>query len=127
MSKLYAYSRTMAGIARRASERGQPIAAIEAVREEIALVAVPVADNVVRLVIPRTEAQTIIADIARKHGLKFADIIGKSRRRNVIEARFDAVAAVKTARPSMSLNQLGRLFRRDHTSALAALRKRGLA
>ena len=127
MSKLYAYSRTMAGAQRLAQQRGQPVAAIEPPKPERVPVATPEPSNVVRLVIPRTEAQQIIADIAHKHGLTYADIVGKSRRRRIIEARFDAVAAVKTARPMMSLNQLGRLFRRDHTSALAALRKRGLA
>jgi chromosomal replication initiation ATPase DnaA len=127
MSRVFAYRATAAGIQRLAQQRGQPIAAIEAVEAERAPVVVPVAHNVVRLVIPRTEAQQIIHDVAASHGLTAADILGKSRRRKVIEARFDAVAAVKTARPMMTLNQLGRLFKRDHTSAHAALRKRGMA
>lgn len=125
--KLYAAARTQAGIQRLAQQRGQPAPTVEPRRPERALVAVPVANNVVRLVIPRTEAQQIIHNVAADHGLTAADILGKSRRRKVIEARFDAVAAVKTARPMMTLNQLGRLFKRDHTSAHAALRKRGMA
>ncbi len=71
--------------------------------------------------------QQIIADVAHRYNLTYADLVGKSRNRKVVQARFDAVAEVKLARPQITLNQLGRLFRRDHTSALMALRKRGLA
>lgn len=125
--RVFSYSHTQAGIEIRAQQRQALPAPIEPPKPERAPTVTPEPSNVVRLVIPRTEAQQIIHDIAQKHGLTYSDIIGKSRRRKIIEARFDAVAAVKTARPMMSLNQLGRLFRRDHTSALAALRKRGLA
>jgi chromosomal replication initiation ATPase DnaA len=76
--------------------------------------------------IPRTEMQKIIDEIARQHGVTYADIVGPSRRIKIVEARYDAIAAVKIARPAISLHQLGRLFRRDHTSAHSALRKRGL-
>lgn len=126
--KVYAYSNTQAGIARRAQQRGQPIAAIEAVREERALVVTPKpVDNVVRLVIPRTEAQQIIADVAHAHGLTYADILSQSRRRKLVAARHDAIAAVKNAKPMISLEQLGRLFRRDYSSIRHALVQRGLA
>jgi chromosomal replication initiation ATPase DnaA len=77
--------------------------------------------------IPRTGMQAIIADVAHQHGLTYGDIIGKSRQRKITAARFDAIVAVKIARPEITLHQLGRLFRRDHTSAFWALRKRGLA
>jgi chromosomal replication initiation ATPase DnaA len=53
-------------------------------------------------------------------------VLGPSRARPLVQARFDAVAAVKMAYPGMSLPMLGRLFKRDHTSILAALRKSGL-
>lgn len=125
--KVYAYSNTQAGIARRQQERGQPIAAIEAAKVERALVTPPVASNVVRLVIPRTEAQQIIADVAHAHGLTYADILSQSRRRKLVAARHDAIAAVKNAKPMISLEQLGRLFRRDYSSIRHALVQRGLA
>ena len=77
--------------------------------------------------IPRTEMQKIIDEIARQHGVTYADIVGPSRRIKIVEARYDAIAAVKLARPEITLNQIGNIFKRDHTSALWALRKRGLA
>lgn len=77
--------------------------------------------------IPRTEMQKIIDEIASQHGVTYADIVGPSRQRKIKEARFDAIAAVKLARPALTLNQIGNIFKRDHTSAMWALRKRGLA
>ncbi len=128
--KLYSYSRTMAGAARLQQERGQPIAAIEAVREEIAPVVTPEpVSNVVRLVIPRTPAQQIIVDVATKHGLTYADLVGHRRWRHMVPARDEAMAAVKALKVdgdkwSYSLPVIGRLFGgRDHTTVLTALRR----
>lgn len=127
--RVFAYRATAAGIARRQQERGQPIAAIDAVREEIALVVAPVASNVVRLVIPRTPAQQIIVDIAHKHGLTYADLVGHRRWRHMVPARDEAMAAVKALKVdgdkwSYSLPVIGRLFGgRDHTTVLTALRR----
>jgi chromosomal replication initiation ATPase DnaA len=53
-------------------------------------------------------------------------VLGPSRARPLVQARFDAVAAVKMAYPGMSLPMLGRLFKRDHTTLLHALKVRGL-
>ena len=127
MSKLYAYSRTMAGAQRLAQQRGVPALTVEARPPEPAPASAPVVDNVVRLVIPRTVAQTIIADVAHRHGFTYAEILSPSRRRKLVQARFDAIAAVKRAKPVMSLEQLGRLFRRDYSSIRHALVQRGLA
>ncbi len=127
--KMYAYSNTQAGIARLQQERGQPIAAIEAVREEIAPAVVPVgvpvvADNVVRWM---PDARKIIADIAHKHGLNYRDLVGPRRYRHIIPVRDEAIAAVRAlsdGRESFSLPMVGRIFGgRDHTSILAALRR----
>ncbi|TIN80721.1 helix-turn-helix domain-containing protein [Mesorhizobium sp.] len=121
--KLYAVSRTQAGIERRAQQRQAPTAAGS---QERAPAAARKADNVVNLVIPRTEVQQIIADIAHKHGLTYADILSPSRFRNLVTARYEAIAAVKTAKPMYSLLQLGRLFHRDHSTIVYALRKAGM-
>jgi chromosomal replication initiation ATPase DnaA len=72
------------------------------------------------------DARNLIGRVAAWHGFTVDDVLGPSRARPLVQARFDAVAAVKMAYPGMSLPMLGRLFKRDHTSILAALRKRGL-
>jgi chromosomal replication initiation ATPase DnaA len=140
--RVFAYRATAAGIQRIASERGQPIAAIEAVETRTALVKPPVAlvqpaklvaglcvkEAVVVEFIPRTTAQKIIADTAHKHGLTYGDIISKSRRRHFVKARTEAIWALKDWKPCLSLHQLGRLMGgRDHTTMLHALQKRSQA
>lgn len=73
---------------------------------------------------PRTGNIQIIRDIARKHGLSYADIIGPDRRQKVVMARHEAIHAVKKACPTKSLPELGRMFGgRDHTTILHALKK----
>lgn len=159
--KMYAYSNTQAGIARRQQERGQPIAAIEAVREEIAPVGTPVANNVLRFRRPpiahetrrmssasefsrakhmafldglhiatQTPIRVLINRIAAWHGMTHADIMSKTRKRKYVNARDDAIAAVKALKPkdggrlSYSLPMVGRIFGgMDHTTVLASLRR----
>ncbi|TPM89846.1 helix-turn-helix domain-containing protein [Mesorhizobium sp. B2-1-3A] len=118
------YSRTQAGAQRLAQQRGLSLPLEQPERKAAPA---PQINNVVKLVIPRTENQRIIADVARQHGFTYVDILGKSRRRKVVQARFDAIAAVKAARPMISLQQLGHLFHKDHTSIYHALKQRGLA
>lgn len=65
-------------------------------------------------------------------GVTYADVVGPSRKRPVIAARFDAIAAIwincKVGGERPSLPVLGRAVGgRDHTSILSALRKRGMA
>lgn len=67
----------------------------------------------------------IIAYVARKHGLQYRDIIGKTRRRHIVAARQEAICMAAQAKP-LSLPELGRRFRRDHTTILYALRKHGV-
>lgn len=59
------------------------------------------------------------------HGLPEGSITGTSRKVPVVKARFEAIAKVREARPDLSLPALGRIFRRDHTTILYALRKVG--
>ncbi len=69
-------------------------------------------------------AREIIAVIARKHGLDSGAIVGSSRQRHVVKARFEAIAEVRRLRPDLSSTQMGKIFGdRDHTTILHALRK----
>lgn len=124
--KVFTATRTMQGAAKRAAQRVEALPpAIPAREQESAPQPAPEPSNVVRMVIPRSPAQQIIADVAHQHGLTYADLIGKSRSRRFIPARFDAIAAVKTANPALSLPQIGKLFNRDFSTIAHALRQRG--
>lgn len=78
------------------------------------------------IVIPRTEAQQMIADIAHQHGLIYGDILSDSRSNRIVRARYDAMAAVYAAKPHLSLAQMGKLFRRDPKTVWHGLMRRGL-
>ena len=68
----------------------------------------------------------MIGLVARMHGATYDEVISKSRRHRVVMARQAAMCAVACKRPDYSLPMLGRIFKRDHTTVLYALRVRGL-
>lgn len=65
----------------------------------------------------------ILASVVQETGVPRSMLFGPSRTRRVVEARFKAIRAVADARPDLSTPCIGRLFRRDHTSILHALKK----
>ncbi|MDR7035255.1 helix-turn-helix domain-containing protein [Mesorhizobium sp. BE184] len=77
-----------------------------------------------------TDPKELISMVAAWHGLEASDILASGRSRIAVEARYDAIAAVhllcKINGRQYSTPLLGRLFRRDHTTIIHALRKRGL-
>lgn len=83
--------------------------------------------NIERPIKYQNEIKKIIADVASKYGLTHEDIIGKSRKVNIIAARHEAIEAVHLARPKLSLKGIARYFGdRDHTTIINALKKRGI-
>lgn len=77
---------------------------------------------------PRMPAREIIERVAAWHGVNVADLMSRSMRQIFIEARFDAIAAVKLVHPHLSLPGLARIFDgRDHTTIFNALRRRGIS
>jgi len=80
-----------------------------------------VVDSTYYRVTPRQERLQIVARVAEKHGLTIGDIRGKSRLQAHVDARWEAIQAVRLAFPDDSLTQLGRLFNRDHTTIMHAL------
>lgn len=64
----------------------------------------------------------IVSLVALKHGCSVNDIIGKDNRRDISAARHEAVALVYR-HCNLSLMALGRLFKRDHTTAMNSIRK----
>jgi chromosomal replication initiation ATPase DnaA len=69
------------------------------------------------------ETKQVVAAIAQRHGVTFNDIMGPSRKRNIVAARFEAIVTVAQLRHLWSLPEIGRFFgNRDHTTILHAIR-----
>lgn len=113
---------TNAGINSRAKAEAiaQKVAEFDRVRAELVeLVGLPAKET---FVLPGS-AKAIILDHAKRHGVRYQDIVGASRTRSIVIVRHAAMRAVADARPDMSLPQIGRAFNRDHTTIIHALRK----
>lgn len=67
----------------------------------------------------------IINEVAAKHKVSAGEIKGPRRNRYIVAARFEAILRIHRELPHMSLPQIGRVFNRDHTSILHAIRKYG--
>lgn len=70
---------------------------------------------------PKKFAREIIAEVATSHGLLMADLVGKPKVHSLIEPRRAAMKRVR-AELGYSYPQIGRLFNRDHTTVMYALR-----
>ena len=66
-------------------------------------------------------ARQIIEDVSDFYGLTIAQVKGKFRLRGYVKARFVAIYIVRK-RTGLTLKEIGRLFYRDHTSIIHALR-----
>jgi hypothetical protein len=65
----------------------------------------------------------IIKDVAHKHGVTVAEIRGQRRDRHLVAARHEAMKLAYEQRPDMSLPAIAKVFRRDHTTFLHAVKK----
>lgn len=68
----------------------------------------------------------IVTEMCQRVGISIAELRGASRARVMVAARRAVIAAVYVERPDMSLPQLARFFRRDHTTLIHAVRKAGV-
>lgn len=96
-------------------------AAAQAVREERAVEEYRIID--LSAGSARVPARTIIEQVSQKTGIPYAEIIGVTRKRAIAAARMTAMYEVRMRRPDMSLPQIGKVFKRDHTTILHAIRK----
>ena len=69
-----------------------------------------------------TPLDRIIAEVAMATGVKRSEIMGGSRVRHIVSARHLAMWRARNE-TDMSLPAIGRVFRRDHTSILHAIRR----
>lgn len=73
---------------------------------------------------PKPSMTSIINAVLEKHdGITIKDIRAPGRKKKVVAARHEAIAAIRRIRPDLSLTTIGRFFNRDHTTILNALRK----
>lgn len=69
----------------------------------------------------RKTAQLIIAEVAAEYRMRASEITGPGRHAYMIEPRWVAMRRIRSEL-GYSLNQIGRIFDRHHTSVLWALR-----
>lgn len=65
----------------------------------------------------------LIAKIADQHSVPLRLLLSRRRDRHIVKARHAAIRAVRETFDGDSLPMIGRLFNRDHTSIIHALRK----
>jgi chromosomal replication initiation ATPase DnaA len=71
-------------------------------------------------------AREIIEAVAIMADMTYADLVGYSRVKRVVAVRHRAIIEVYTRKPSLSLVQIGRVFKRDHSTIIHALAKAGV-
>lgn len=75
---------------------------------------------------PRARARAIIKDVAEQRGFTPGELRNNRRHIALVNARREAMARVYVECPELSLPQIGRLFDKDHTTVMSALRKAGV-
>ena len=73
-------------------------------------------------------ARALIQQVARDHGLTVDDLMGRSQERRVAFPRFVAMHKLRQLEdddgdPVFSYPQIGRMFGRDHTTVIDAVRR----
>lgn len=68
------------------------------------------------------DAQQILTQICKKHDLKVSDLIGKSRKAEIVAARHEAMYLLHR-NTNLTKVAIGELFGRDHSTVLSALAK----
>lgn len=72
----------------------------------------------------KRSAKDIIREVCLGTGWTLADIVGERRHKDLVVVRHACIYAVAKEYPDKSLPALGRIFKRDHSSILHALRKK---
>lgn len=75
---------------------------------------------------PRIPGIDIIKGVANKHGVTVTDLRSPRRPAYLTDIRQEAMALVYQLRPDLSLPAIARLFNKDHTTVLHAVRKLGV-
>lgn len=68
----------------------------------------------------QVSADQIIIDVARKHNLMKSDLVGPSRKREIFQARREAIVEIRE-KLQLSFKEIGRIFNRDHSTIVSAI------
>ena len=73
-------------------------------------------------------AREVIREVAARHRLTIAELVGESRKREIAWPRIEAMARIRAltgpdGRPRYTLPRIGQFFGRDHTTVLSAVRR----
>lgn len=72
----------------------------------------------------RKPVKRIVDDVLREYpGITWQDIVSAKRTKHLIEPRHRCMVEVFTIRPDLSFPMIGKIFQRDHTTILHAVRK----
>jgi chromosomal replication initiation ATPase DnaA len=71
-------------------------------------------------------ARDIIVSSVSEEGVHLGEVLGASRRRDVVQARHRAMYLIKATKPGLSFPQIAKWFGKDHTSTLYAVAKYGI-
>lgn len=63
----------------------------------------------------------LVCEVAARRGVPLDEVISDNRSRRAVEARFEAIYAIKSRNQALSSPTIGRWFDRDHTSILYAV------
>ena len=70
---------------------------------------------------PQEAIDSIIDDVSQRSGITKAKILSKNRRKEIVAARFACMYLLRKE-AFLTLKAIGRLFDRDHTTAIHAVR-----
>ena len=74
---------------------------------------------------PKRRIYDIVQDVIIQMGtdVTMGELVGRSKKPNVLEVRQRAMFEVKMERPDVSYPAIGRFFNRDHSTAMHSIRK----
>lgn len=73
---------------------------------------------------PREIRMAVIEEVAERHGVPLRHVLSRRRDRHIVAARHAAIRELRERFDGDSLPNIARLFNRDHTSIVHALRKK---
>lgn len=79
--------------------------------------------QVYRIKRPRARIVFHIRKIARRYGVNEVALVSHCLNREVAAVRFWAIKFVRRARPDMTVQEIGRIFDRDHSTIVHALKR----
>lgn len=70
--------------------------------------------------VKETDPELIISVVSERLGITVDQIKSNTRKRDIVEARFIAVALIMIANPEFTLKKVGEIFNRDHSTIVYA-------